>query len=81
MQHMRTLTTDSNVFPPEVNKIVTKGIRREKFWIRCDGEGCMDFNHITNPLRSIEQLGKLKDKGLITDEQFEKARNVLLDRI
>ena len=76
-----TLTTDTNVFPPEINKIVTKGMRKEKFWIKCDGKDHMDFKHITYTLKSIERLGNLKDKGRVTDEQFEDARKVLLDRI
>ena len=69
------------MFQPEVNKIVTKGIRRQKFWIKCDGSGHMDFRHISDPLKEIEQLGKLKDKRLITEEQFEQAKMILLDRI
>ena len=76
-----TITVDSNVFPPEVNKIVTKGIRREKFWIKCDGSGHMDFRRIVNPIKEIEQLSKLMDKNLITAEQFEQAKKILLDRI
>lgn len=76
-----TQTIDSNIFQPEVNKIVTKGIRREKFWIKCDGNGNMNFQHITDPIKEIERLGKLKDQKRITEEQFERAKNILLDRI
>lgn len=76
-----TTTVDSNIFPPEVNKIVTKGIRREKFWIKCDGMGHMDFQYIVDPIKGIEQLGKLRDKNLITTEQFEQSKKILLDRI
>lgn len=33
-----TLTVDSNVFPPETNKVTTiSRIRRKKMWIVCDG--------------------------------------------
>lgn len=32
-----TVTTDSNIFLPAVNKIVTKGMHREKFWINVTG--------------------------------------------
>ena len=77
-----TITTDSNVFYPEVNKIVARGrIRKERFWVKCDGGGRMDFIRIADPIKEIERLGKLKDMGLITDEQFEKTKRSLLDRV
>lgn len=76
-----TVTVDSNVFPPETNKIVTRGVRKDKFWIKCDGKGNMDFQHIVDPIKEIERLGKLRDKNWITAEQFEQATNLLLDRI
>ena len=41
----------------------------------------MDFIRIADPIKEIEGLGKLKDKGLITDEQFEKTKRSLLDRV
>lgn len=41
----------------------------------------MDFRRIVNPIKEIEQLSKLMDKNLITAEQFEQAKKILLDRI
>ena len=76
-----TTTIDSNVFPPETNKILTKGALSDKFWVKCDGKGNMNFHHLTDPIKTIKELGKLHNEGLITDEQFEQAKRILLDRI
>ena len=76
-----THTVDSNVFPPEVNKLVTHGIGRQKIWIKCDGNGKMDFVYLKDPVEEIRRLGKLRDDGLLTNEKFEELSDVLLDRI
>ena len=34
-----------------------------------------------DPIKKIEQLSKLKDKGIITLEEFEKSKKKLLDSI
>jgi Short C-terminal domain len=34
-----------------------------------------------DPLDQIERLGSLRDRGLITDEEFESKKRELLDRM
>ena len=34
-----------------------------------------------DPIKKIEELSKLKDKGIITVEEFEKSKKKLLDSI
>ena len=61
-----TITTDSNVFEPEINKVANIGlIRRKKMWIVCDGHGKMYVRHIGDPIKMIKELAKLRDRGLI----------------
>ena len=76
-----TTTTDSNIFFPRTNKILAKGALNDKFWVKCDGKGNMNFHHLVDPLKTIRELGKLLDEDLITKEQFEQAKQILLGRI
>ena len=70
-----TDTTDSNVFPPETNKMTCLGmIRRKKMWVVCDGRGKMYFCHVQAPLDMIRELAKLRDKGVLTEEEFQQGK-------
>lgn len=76
-----TTTTDSNLFPPEVNKIVTKGIPPRKYWIVCDGEGRMYGRRIEDPIETLERIAKLLKDGLITEEEYQRMKTALLGLI
>ena len=77
-----TLTTDSNVFEREVSKIVTLGkIKPKKVWAMCDGKGGMHVCYLERPAKQIEELAKLRDKGYITEEEFARAKDKLLDQL
>ena len=77
-----TITTDSNIFEPETNKVADIGlIRRKKLWIVCDGHGKMYIRHIGDPIKMIKQLAELKDKDLITEEEFQRVKDSLLGQL
>ena len=77
-----TVTTDSNVFPRETNKVTPiSRIRREKMWIVCDGQGKMNARYIGDPTKMIEKLAKLRDKDLITEEDFQRGKDALLGQL
>lgn len=77
-----TYTTDSNVFPPETNKVSNVGrLKPRKLWFVCDGNGSMYVRHVGDPIDQIRELGELLDKDLITSEEFEAAKKKLLDKI
>lgn len=76
-----TFTKDGNVFEPETNKVTTIGIKRKKVWLMCDGQGNMRVRSLEDPLKTIEQLSKLKDKGRITEEDFQRVKTRLLDQL
>ena len=70
-----TVTTDSNTFPPETNKMTGLGVvRRKKMWVVCDGQGKMYFLHIQTPADTIRDLAKLRDDGLLTEEEFRQGK-------
>ena len=76
------LTTDSRVFKPEINKIVKIGTTRpKKMWIVCDGSGGMHLRTLDSPTKQIEDWAKLRDKGLITDEEFKRAKTRLPNQL
>lgn len=80
-RHMTT-TVDSNVFPPETNKVTSVGLfRRKKYWIVCDGQGHMYGRPLEEPLKMLEQLDKLRKKGVITEEDYQRAKDALLDQL
>ena len=75
-------TYDTEVFPKETNKVTKIGMfRPKKFLIKCNGKGHMTFDKLQDPLEQIEQLSQLKDKLIITDEEFEQKKKELLDKI
>lgn len=77
-----TTTTDSNIFHPEVNKIVTAGtVRRKKYWVVCDGRGDLYYRLIDDPVKTLERLDKLRKKGLITEADYEQAKVKLLGQL
>ena len=64
------------------NKVADIGlIRRKKLWIVCDGHGNMYIRHIGDPIKMIKQLAELKDKDLITEEEFQRVKNSLLGQL
>ncbi len=76
------ITVDSNILPPEVSKVAPVGaIHRHTYLIKCDGNGNMDFHHLEDPTKTITKLGKLRDEGRITDEEFKQTKQTLLARI
>ena len=77
-----TVTTDSNVFPPETNKMTGLGlIKRKKMWVVCDGNGKMYFIHIQTTADMIRDLAKLKDEGALTEEEFQQGKASALRRL
>ena len=67
--------TDSNTFPPETNKVTDLGaVRRKKMWVVCDGQGKMYFRHIQTTADMIRELAKLRDDGLLTEEEFQQGK-------
>lgn len=75
-----TVATESDEFKSETNKIVNLNWKRtKKKWIVCDGQGNMHVRSLDDPTKQIEEWAKLRDKGLITDEEFALAKAKLLD--
>lgn len=79
--HHTTTTVDSNVFPPETNKIAEVGPLRRKRWIVCDGQGHMYGRSLDDPLKTLERLDKLRKKGALTDDEYQQVKARLLDRL
>ena len=77
-----TTTTDSNVFYPEVNKVTTIGVlRRKKYWVLCDSQGHVYGRWIDDPIKTLERLATLKNKGKITEDDYQRAKKKLLDQL
>ena len=77
-----TITTDTNVFPQETNKITTVGrIRQKKYYVQCNGNGHMNFNILKDPLEQIRDLSKLHEDGIITYEEFTQKKEELLKKV
>ena len=74
------ITYDANVFPKEINKTIPVGrIRPKKYLVICDGNGNMGFDLIQSQAKRIEEFAKLLKKGIITDEEFQKKKNRILE--
>lgn len=79
--HHTTTTIDSNVFPPETNKIAEVGPLRRKKWLMCDGQGHMYGRSLDDPLKIIRELDKMRRDGSITDDEYRQVKSRLLDRL
>ncbi len=78
----KTLTYDTNVFAKEYNKTKKVGnIKPKTFFIKCKGNGHMDFTLLEDPINTIKKLSKLRDDGMITNEEFEEKKKELLEKI
>ena len=47
----------------------------------CDNHGKMYFRHIQDPLDLIKELSKLKDKGKLTEEEFQQDKTAALRQL
>ena len=79
----KKITYDSKVYPPCTNKIEDLGIiKKRKFSIQCDGQGHMKIEQLMTPFEKIEKLGKLLDKGLLSQDEFDiKKKEILKNEI
>lgn len=77
-----SITTDSNVFEQEKSKMVTLGrLRQTKVLSTCDGKGGMHAYYLEDPVKQIEKLAKLRDKGHITEADFVRVKDKLLGQL
>ena len=76
----RKLTFDSKVYTPCTNKIEDLGrLRKRKFSIICDMHGKMRLKQIMDPFEKLRKLNKLKQDGIINDEDYESKKQQILD--
>ncbi len=47
----------------------------------CDNHDKMYFRHIQDPLDVIKELSKLKDKGKLTEEEFQQGKAAALHQL
>lgn len=74
----KTVTYDANVYPPEINKIVTLGrIRTRKVCVVCNGKGSVKVQPLDIPAE-IERLRKLRDEGTLSSDEFAQRKKELL---
>lgn len=70
---------DSDVFPPFTNKTKDVGrLRPRTFLIKCDGHGKMGLQEILTVPERLEKLVKLKDKGLLSQEEYDAKRKEIV---
>ena len=74
---------DNKTFPPCYDKTEQIGrIKTHKFIIKCDMNKGFNFIEELIPFdEKIKKLKKLKDSGLITQEDFNKAKDRILDKL
>ena len=76
-----TVVYDSKVYPPCTNKIEEIGlIKKRKLSIICDGQGKMNIKEVLDPIKKLEKLKKAMKQGLITEEDYERKKQDILDR-
>ena len=58
------INIDSTNIPQNSGKIVTTGIRREKYLVKCNGNGGFSFEKIQSKEDTLNELSKLKKKKI-----------------
>ena len=46
-----------------------------------EGKGAAQITNASDPLAQLEQLGSLRDAGILTDEEFAEKKAALLAQI
>jgi hypothetical protein len=79
----RTLPAVDKQTAQQVNVLIQKGIRGElpRQVISEDRNAPVQPKATSDPLKELERLGELKQKGLITEEEFKKLKSDLLKRL
>ena len=73
---------DCKILPPCFSKVEPLGtLRKRKMLIECDGRGRFNIKELVNPEEQLERLAKLKEKGIMTQEEFERKKKDILERI
>jgi hypothetical protein len=74
---------DDKTFPPCYDKIEQIGkIKPHKFIIKCDMNKGFHFSEELIPFdEELKKLKKLKDSGVITEEDFNKAKDRILNQL
>ncbi len=73
---------DCKIFPPCYNKVEPLGtLKKRKMLIECDGLGRFNIKELVNFKEQLEMLAELKEKGIITQEEFERKKKDILERI
>jgi uncharacterized membrane protein YdbT with pleckstrin-like domain len=70
--------------PEEVQKLIYELSEANENRMRAQGEaraGTIETSDETAPLEEIERLGSLKERGLISEEEFETQKRRLLGRL
>lgn len=73
---------DLTTFPKETNVVSDLGVTNKvQLLIRCMGEGKFEVTYMKDPLQAIKELGKLRDDGVLTDEEFQREKDKQLDML
>jgi Short C-terminal domain len=77
-----TYIFDMKNFPANSNKIEQVGlVRRRKFLIECNGRGGFNNKELRSPEDRLKAAKALRDKNLITEEEYNKKRNEILESL
>lgn len=78
----RAIPTTDNKFEQETHALSSlRPLSKNKLLVVCNGDGTMSVRYLGDPIELIKKLGALRDKDLITSEQFETLRSKLLGQI
>jgi hypothetical protein len=70
---------DFKNFPANTNKIEQIGrIRPHKFLLECNGRGGFNIKEIGPPEDRLQKLKELRDKRLITEQQYQIKQQEIL---
>lgn len=69
-------------FPPNTNKIESIGIiRKHKMLVECDDKGGFNNKEIKTVEDRLRTAKKLRDKNLITEKEYQKKREEILESL
>lgn len=73
------MNTNVNAFAKETNQTGPIGrLKGQKYVVMCQGNGTMSFDIIQSKIKRLEEMAKLHNNGILTDEEFQREKSKIL---
>lgn len=77
------IINNSKILCTNQSKVEELGkLKKKRYWIECQGDGSWKFTEINSQkdkIKKIKELEQAKKDGILTEEDYEKEKQKILD--